>query len=461
MNVNQGSTIVALATPPGTGALGLIRLSGPRAIEIADKIFTGAQLSTAKSHSIHFGNIVNESQEILDEVLVFIFRGPNSYTGEHVIELSCHGSSFILQSIIELCLRCGAELAQPGEFTMRAFLNAKMDLSQAEAVSDLIASQSKAAHKMALLQMRGGYSSKIQELRHQLIHFAAMMELELDFGEEDVEFADRSELMVLVDKTQEATSELIDSFTLGNAIKEGVITVIAGRPNAGKSTLLNRLLKEERAIVSDIAGTTRDTVEEVLNIKGVNFRLVDTAGIREAQDQIEEIGVRKTMQKIGEASLLIYVFDVLHTTAEMVTNDLKELSRENLQVVAVANKMDINPYATAAEFTSPYLREEQYIPVSAKNDMNIEYLKDHIYKTTIGSRMDTESVIVTNSRHIHALQQTNQSLDKVKEGFRQNISSDLVAMDIRQAIHHLGEITGEISTDDLLSHIFSSFCIGK
>lgn len=461
MNSGLNSTIVALATPPGTGALGIIRLSGPATFPIVDDIFIGADLLKAKSHSIHFGHIVGKDGDTIDEVLVFLFKGPHSYTGEDVIEISCHGSSYILQRVIERCLEKGATMAQPGEFTMRAFLHGKMDLSQAEAVSDLIASQSAASHRIALQQMRGGYSDKIQDLRKQLIHFAGMLELELDFAEEDVEFADRTQLIKLVEETRKTIHALIDSFRLGNAIKNGVITVIAGRPNAGKSTLLNRLLKEERAIVSEIAGTTRDTVEEVINIKGINFRLIDTAGIREAQDQIEEIGVQKTMEKIGQASLLLYVFDVSQMTADEVTSDLKKLENKNLQLVVVANKMDLNPYAKAEEYVSPQLRQDQFIPVSAKNDMNVEYLKDYLYDLVAGSHLSSESVIVTNTRHIGALQKTDEALEKVLTGFAQQITSDFIAMDMRQAIYHLGEITGEISTDDLLEHIFKNFCIGK
>ncbi|MCB0668638.1 MAG: tRNA uridine-5-carboxymethylaminomethyl(34) synthesis GTPase MnmE [Saprospiraceae bacterium] len=458
---NRNSTIVALATPPGTGALGIIRLSGPDSFPLVDDLFVGAHLQKADSHTIHFGKIMDAQGQPIDEVLVFLFKGPHSYTGEDVIEISCHGSSYILQKVIERCLDKGAVMAQPGEFTLRAFLHGKMDLSQAEAVSDLIASQSAASHKMAIEQMRGGYSNKIQELRQQLIHFAGMLELELDFAEEDVEFADRTELIKLVKNTQQTVRELIDSFRLGNAIKNGVVTVIAGRPNAGKSTLLNRLLKEERAIVSDIAGTTRDTVEEILNIKGLNFRLIDTAGIREAQDQIEEIGVKKTMEKIGQASLLLYVFDVSQMSAAEVSDDLKKLENKNIQLVVVANKMDLNPYAKAEEFISPYLRHDQFIPVSAKNDMNVEYLKDYLYDLIAGSRLNEESVIVANARHIGALQNTDQALEKVLTGFNQQVTSDFIAMDMRQAIYHLGEITGEISTDDLLEHIFKNFCIGK
>ena len=457
----QNSTIVALATPPGTGALGIIRLSGPESIGIVDQCFVGASLPECQSHSIHFGRITTAEGETIDEVLVFLFKAPNSYTGEDIIEISAHGSHYILQKIIERCLELGAEPAQAGEFTQRAFLHGKMDLSQAEAVSDLIASESAAAHRMAIQQMRGGYSNRIQDLRQQLIHFAGMIELELDFGEEEVEFADREQLKSLVTETQKTVRQLISSFKLGNAIKNGVPTVIAGRPNAGKSTLLNRLLKEERAIVSHIPGTTRDTIEENINIKGVDFRLVDTAGIRSAQDEIEEIGVEKTMQKIDQASLLIYVFDVIQTTAAEVNQDLKEWLHKNLEIIVVANKMDLNPYAKAEEFVSPLIRHDQFVPVSAKNDMNIEYLKERIYDMSIGSGLNNESIIVTNARHIGALQNTERSLSDVLEGFNQQLSSDLIAMDIRKAIYHLGEITGEISTDDLLEHIFRNFCIGK
>jgi tRNA modification GTPase len=336
-------TIVALATPPGVGAIGVIRLSGPDAIKIVDEVFHGKNLQAQDTHTLHFGTI-RDGDKILDEVLVSLFVAPKSYTGENVVEVSCHGSNYILQKVIQLFIKKGARSAQPGEFTMRAFLNGRMDLSQAEAVADLIASDSAGSHQMAMSQMRGGISNEIGKLREELINFASLIELELDFGEEDVEFANRDDLRQLILKIQGFISSLLSSFDLGNAIKQGVLTVIAGRPNAGKSTLLNAMLNEERAIVSDIAGTTRDTIEEVLNIKGVQFRLIDTAGIRDAQDQIEAIGVEKTMQKVMQASLLLYVFDVTDMTVEEVEQDLKRLHRDEMTTIVVCNKMDRNPY---------------------------------------------------------------------------------------------------------------------
>lgn len=347
---NLQDTIVALATPPGVGAIGVIRLSGEDALFIVNQVFHGKDLTAQPSHTAHFGTIKDEDETIIDEVLVTVFVAPKSYTGENVAEVSCHGSSYIIQQLIQLFIQKGARLAQPGEFTLRAFLNGRMDLSQAEAVADLIAAESKSAHAVAMQQMRGGFSNEIKRLREELIHFASMIELELDFGEEDVEFANRDDLKQLIHKILSLIHSLIHSFKLGNVIKNGVSTVIAGRPNAGKSTLLNALLNEERAIVSEIEGTTRDTIEEVLNIKGIHFRLIDTAGIREAQDQIEAIGVQKTMEKIQQSALLVYVFDVIKTKPEEVHKDLQKLVRPGLQLLVVANKMDLNPYTKVEHY---------------------------------------------------------------------------------------------------------------
>ncbi|MBR9920297.1 MAG: tRNA uridine-5-carboxymethylaminomethyl(34) synthesis GTPase MnmE [Bacteroidetes bacterium] len=457
---NLTDTIVALSTPSGTGAIGVIRLSGGEAIAIADRIFKGAKLEKAETHTLHFGEI-KDGERIIDEVVIGLFKGPKSYTKEDVVEISCHGSSYIIQQIIQICLREGARLAQAGEFTMRAFLNGRMDLSQAEAVADLIASGSESSHAIAMQQMRGGVSDEIKKLRQELIDFASLIELELDFGEEDVEFADRTKLQELVEKIQKLLKALLDSFALGNAIKNGINTVIAGRPNAGKSTLLNRILNEERAIVSEIAGTTRDTIEEVLNIKGVTFRLIDTAGIREAQDQIEAVGVEKALEKIKQSAVLIYVFDVIQTQPEEVKADLERLNQDNIQVIAVANKMDLNPYTKAEHYTGDHLSEDQFIPVSALNNMNIEFLKDRLYDLAIGQGLNEESAIVSSARHYEALRKAHESLDDVLKGLNDNIPSDFVAMDIRRALAFLGEITGEISTEDLLGNIFSRFCIGK
>jgi len=454
-------TIVALATPPGTGAIGVIRLSGPAAIEIVDRHFKGKPLSNQPSHTIHYGSIYDEEERMIDEVLVSLFIAPRSYTKENIAEVSCHGSPYIHQQLIQLFVRAGARLAQPGEFTMRAFLNGQLDLSQAEAVADLIASTSESAHTLALQQLRGGYSDEIQQLRQELIDFASLIELELDFSEEDVEFANRDELKKLVLKIQGLLQSLIDSFRLGNAIKNGVNTVIAGRPNAGKSTLLNALLNEERAIVSEIPGTTRDTIEEVLNIQGIPFRLIDTAGIRDAQDQIEAVGVQKTMEKIEQSALLVYVFDIIQTQPEEVKADLEKLAKENVSLLVVANKMDLNPYTKYEHYASDLLPEKNFIPTSAINKMNIDYLKEKLYQSVLDQQLNVQSTVVSNARHYEALTKAHQSLTDVLHAMNSGISSDFVAMDIRRALAYLGEITGEVSTDDLLGNIFGRFCIGK
>lgn len=629
---NLSDTIVALATPQGVGAIGVIRLSGPAAISIVDKTFKGKNLREQASHTVHFGTIRDESDKILDEVLVTLFVAPSSYTGENVVEVSCHGSDFIIQELMRLFIRQGARLAQAGEFTMRAFLNGQMDLSQAEAVADLIASSSEGSHELAMQQMRGGFSHEIAALRQQLIDFASLIELELDFGEEDVEFANRDDLRELVEKIQGVLRQLIQSFQLGNVIKQGVNTVIAGRPNAGKSTLLNALLNEERAIVSEIAGTTRDTIEEVLNIKGIQFRLIDTAGIREAEDAIEAIGVEKTMEKVRQSSLLVYVFDVVDTQPAEVRADLAKLVTPGMHVLVVANKMDLNPYTKWEDYSSTpgpsfsthqplprgrggelkgwrtanpegyaklkayaremrreqtlaektlwerlrkrqvagqkflrqhivgyfiadfYCEEKQlvievdggyhqlpdvqlsdeerteileqsgyhvlrftneevsqdidavirsvfrklhdpfslpreggsewvekeepglpaseaaeqagveqnnWVPIIAREGMNVPHLKDKLYEAVLSEKVNADSTIVSNARHYEALEKSYEALAAVLEGMATGVTSDFIAMDIRRSLHHLGEITGEISTDDLLGNIFGKFCIGK
>ena len=481
-------TIVALATPPGIGAIGIIRLSGPEAIPLADRIFKGKVLAEQPTHTAHFGRIEAADGRALDEVLATVFHDRRSYTGQPTVEFGCHGSPYIQQEIIQLCLHEGARMAEPGEFTLRAFLNGRMDLSQAEAVADLIASQSEAGHTVALRQLRGGFRSEIQQLRSELIDFASLVELELDFGEEDVEFADRDDLKKLVQKIRAHLRPLIQSFALGNAIKIGVNTVIAGRPNAGKSTLLNALLNEERAIVSDIPGTTRDTIEEVLNIKGVQFRLIDTAGIREAQDAIEAIGVAKTMEKIEQAAILVYVWDVAGgmTLAE-VRADLQQLAPTGDHLLVVCNKMDRNPLFQTDWLVDPtlpgihpYLLPEDsqdslltthyspftihhssLIAVSAKNAMNIEYLKEKLYDLAVGSELATDHTIVTNARHHDALRRADTALSEVLHGLETGVTGDFVAQDIRHALAYLGEITGEIGVEDLLGNIFGKCCIGK
>ncbi len=484
-------TIVAIATPPGQGALGIVRLSGANAITIADVLFSGPALSSKRGNTIHYGNIIDDKGGVVDEVLTSIFKAPRSYTGEDVVEISCHGSPYILRHIVELCIEHGARLAKPGEFTQRAFLNGKMDLTEAEGVADLIASESAAEHKMAMQQMRGGFSAEIQRLRDELINFASLVELELDFGEEDVEFADREKLKSLVEQVLDYINKLIDSFQLGNAIKSGITTVIAGRPNAGKSTLLNALLNEERAIVSDVAGTTRDTIEEQLNINGMRFRLIDTAGLREATDTIEKMGVQRTMEEIGKSSVLVYVFDVVETGIEEVKEDLKRLDEtlrraqvdSSVNTIVVANKMDLHPNFAPPRFPARMTRsvgplgdppqsplemgegtrisDVVWVTMSAKNHMNVEELKQQLYAMAISGDLQEGDIIVSNVRHYEALKRSAESLAQVKKGLQSGVSQDFIAMDIRHALHALGEITGEITTDDLLGNIFSKFCIGK
>lgn len=451
-------TIVALSTPPGTGAIGVIRLSGKDAITITNAVFSGKDLLTQDSHTIHFG-LIKDGETIIDEVLVSLFVAPKSYTKENVVEISCHGSNYIIQQIINLLIRKGASAARPGEFTLRAFLNGGLDLSQAEAVADLISSDSAAAHNVAMNQLRGGFSTELNVLREQLIHFASMIELELDFAEEDVEFANRDQLQELIGKITLVLNKLIRSFELGNVIKQGINTVIAGRPNAGKSTLLNALLNEDRAIVSEIAGTTRDTIEEVLNINGINFRLIDTAGIREATDTIEAIGVEKTMQKISQSALLVYLFDVVNLSASEIEEDILRLYKPGLAFLAVANKMDLSFSDRLKELKLP--AGIQFISISAKQNQHIEELKQLLYNTAVGDKLSDNHTMVTNIRHVEALEKTRAALNNVAEGLNNPVTSDFLAMDIKQALYYLGLITGVVSTDDLLENIFSKFCIGK
>lgn len=456
MDLLNNDTIVALATPAGVGAIGVIRLSGNDAITIISRVFKGKDLSKQASHTIHFGHII-DGEVILDEVLVSLFVAPRSYTRENVVEISCHGSNYIIESIIKLLIKNGARAARAGEFTLRAFLNGQLDLSQAEAVADLIAANSKASQQVAMQQLRGGFSNQLQALREQLVQFASLVELELDFSEEDVEFANREQLRSLVHEIVRVIGKLIQSFELGNAIKQGVNTVIAGRPNAGKSTLLNALLNEERAIVSHIPGTTRDTIEEVLNIRGINFRLIDTAGIREATDTIEQIGVQKTMEKINQSALLVYVYDALTTTLDELNADIASLQKPDLNMLIVANKADL----LTPEQLSAISLAENSISVSAKEKQHIDELKQKIYDTAIKSQLTGDETLVTNIRHLEALQRTQQTLTRVLDGIEQHITSDFLALDIKQALHYLGEITGVVTTDDLLDNIFSKFCIGK
>ncbi len=450
-------TIVALATAPGIAAIAVIRLSGSKAIQIADQMFPSKELQNQPSHTLHVGLLKNE-YEVLDEVVVSLYRGPKSYTGEEVVEVSCHGSPFIQEKIMQAFIANGARLAKPGEFTLRAFLNSKMDLTQAEAVADLIASNTEASRKTALQNIRGGFSGELKELREQLIKFSALIELELDFSQEDVEFADRSQLKQLIAELQKVIDRLLQSFKLGNVIKNGVQVAIIGKPNAGKSTLLNTLLNENRAIVSEIAGTTRDTIEEILNINGVLFRLIDTAGIRQhTTDIIESIGVERSFEKMHAADIVLYMFDVNETTCEQLQQTVEELKAASVDFLLVGNKADVGHIDQWRE----KFAQHRIIFISAKNNSGVDELKEQLMKKTLSGDINTEDTIVTNARHVEALQKLKTTLVEVADGIEQMIPGDLLAIDIRRCLHYLGEITGEITNDDQLDYIFSKFCIGK
>lgn len=453
---NQVDTIVALATPTGSGAIAVIRLSGPASLSIVNSVFKGKDLTKQASHTIHFGTIRDEDGMVLDEVLVSLFIAPNSYTKENAVEVSAHGSKYIIENIIKLFIRKGARAAKAGEFTLRAFLNGGMDLSQAEAVADLIASNSAASHQVAMQQMRGGFSNELKALREQLIHFASMIELELDFSEEDVEFANRDQLKELILKIDQVLRRLISSFDQGNVLKNGVPVVIAGKPNVGKSTLLNALLNEERAIVSDIAGTTRDSIEDEINIDGITFRFIDTAGIRDTEDIIEAKGVARTHEKMKQARLIIYLVDPLVDNFEETSIQVADLILLQTPFVLVVNKKDLLSTQQISEY-------EALNPVfiAAKESIGVDALKEELLKQVSLKGISTEDVLVTNIRHVEALRKTQASLERVLYGIDHPVSSDFLAMDIRQALHHLGEITGSVSTEDLLENIFSKFCIGK
>lgn len=451
-------TIVALATPPGIGALGIIRLSGTQAIAIVNALFPSKDLVRQPTHTLHVG-FLKSSDRVLDEVVISLYKAPRSYTGEDVVEISCHGSPFIQQQIIEACIANGARLAKPGEFTQRAFLAGKLDLTQAEAVADLIASNTTAAHKTALHNIRGGFSHVLKNLREQLIRFSALIELELDFSQEDVTFADRSSLRNLLQQIHLQISNLLHSFRLGNVIKNGVSVAIIGKPNAGKSTLLNALLNEDRAIVSDIPGTTRDTVEEVLNIEGVLFRLIDTAGIRQhAADVIENAGIQKSLQKMREADLVLYIFDVHDTTAGELQTVTQELEQQANHFLLVGNKIDLyDEAAMQARFSAI----DDVLLIGARENLHMDVLKSKMLHAVLHDTLQTENIVVTNARHYQALQQVQSALQEVLDGLENGLPGDLLALDIRRCLHYLGEITGEITNEDQLDYIFSKFCIGK
>lgn len=453
----QDDTIVATATAQGVGAIAVIRISGKKTFNIVDNIFISKDLSAQRSHTLHFG-VLKDNDEVIDEVVVALFKAPHSYTGEDVIEISCHGSPFIQQKIIDAIIAKGARLALPGEFTQRAFFNGKMDLAQAEAVADVIASNSKAAQQTALKQLRGGFSHDLKMLRDELINFAALIELELDFAEEDVEFADRQKFKKLIFDLRSKILDLIDSFALGNAIRNGVSVAIIGKPNAGKSTLLNALLNEERAIVSDIAGTTRDTIEETLNINGILFRMIDTAGIREhASDAIEKIGVERSLEKMRGADIVVYLFDVNDTTNDDLDAQGNVFEKEGIKYILVGNKIDENGNDSDEKFAN-----KDVLRISAKNKERIDQLRQKLYESVIDNSFNTENTIITNARHHAALKKIEESLNDIEIGINNRLTGDLLSIDIRRALHYLGEITGQVEVDrDILGTIFGKFCIGK
>jgi tRNA modification GTPase len=453
--MNFSDTIVALATPAGVGAIGVIRLSGDRAIEIVNAVFKPKDLSTQASHTIHYGRIESAGR-VYDQVVASLYIAPRSYTKENVVEISCHGSPFIQESILQLFVEQGARFARPGEFTQRAFLNGAFDLAQAEAVADVIAADSTVAQNAALHQLRGGFSKELAALREELIHFASLIELELDFGEEDVEFADRKDLEALVNQLLANIRPLVSSFRAGNAVKNGVATVIVGKPNAGKSTLLNALLNEDRAIVSDIAGTTRDSLEDEWTLGGIKFRLVDTAGLRETSDVIEALGVERTQAWVKKAQVVIYMADATSETPDGLAAGVEALGSLEIPVIKLLNKVD--QIADSSAFVSAI---PDLIAISAKNRAGLNDLEAALLNVVGLDQVSTNGTLVTNLRHYQQLLQTQETLEGVLNALKTGLTGDLIAQDLRYALHHLGEITGQISNDDLLKNIFGKFCIGK
>jgi len=463
-------TIVALATPSGSGAIAIIRLSGEGALPIVSKVFQSVSrkiISAQKTHTIHLGHI-KDGEKIIDQVLVSIFKNPNSYTGEDVVEISCHGSNYIQQLIIQLFIKEGCRMAQAGEFTLRAFLNGKLDLSQAEAVADLISSDNEANHQIAMQQMRGGFSSEIKKMREELLNFASLIELELDFSEEDVEFADRTQFKSLLTRIEFVLKRLIDSFADGNVIKNGIPVAIVGEPNVGKSTLLNALLNEERAIVSEIAGTTRDTIEDELVIGGIGFRFIDTAGIRETKDVVESIGIKKTFEKIEQAQVVLFLIDSLQLiidNEQTLKVEIEKIKNQFPQkpLIVVTNKIDKLNSAQRIQFDNQLsiINYPLLIEISAKNNIGIDELKNQLLSFINTGALRNNETIVTNSRHYDSLLKCLIEIQKVKFGLQSNLSSDLMAIDIKQALLYFGEITGEVTNDELLGNIFANFCIGK
>ncbi len=461
-------TIVALASPSGAGAIAVIRLSGSNALAIAETIFqsvSGKSIQHQKTHTIHLGHIV-EGTKVYDQVLLSLFKNPNSYTGEDVVEISCHGSTYIQQQIIQLLLRQGCRMAQPGEFTLRAFLNGKLDLSQAEAVADLISSDNEASHQIAMQQMRGGFSNEIAHLREELLNFASLIELELDFAEEDVEFADRTQFKALLNRIELVLKRLIDSFAVGNVIKNGIPVAIVGEPNVGKSTLLNALLNEERAIVSEIAGTTRDTIEDELVIQGIGFRFIDTAGIRETEDVVESIGIKKTFEKIEQAQVVLYLFEgfKFQVSGSTYITEIKKVKNKYplKPLLVVINKIDLLTEAEIADIRLQLQALNVTLEtISAKENLGIDSLKNQLMSFVNTGALRNNETIVTNTRHYDSLLKALEEIQKVRFGMDSNLSSDLMAIDIKQALYYFGEITGEVTNDELLGNIFANFCIGK
>ena len=458
-------TICALATANGTGALGIIRISGPEAFIVADRCFQGKKLAKAASHTVHYG-FIKDGDEVIDEVMVTVFRAPKTFTTEDSVEISFHGSPHIAKKILEVLTANGARMAKAGEFTMRAFMNGRIDLSQAEAIADMIASENEASRKVAMNQLKGGITHEISNLRGDLLNFTSLVELELDFAEEDVEFADRTALRMLVDRIEEKLTSLIDSFQYGNAIRNGVDVAIIGKPNAGKSTLLNALLKEERAIVSEIAGTTRDTIEEVLHIRGTAFRFIDTAGIRDTTDAIEAIGVQKAREKIASARILLYLYDEFDNRPEEVISFVKEFYRDDLKIVLLHNKIDLS--GTPERAFDQQLRHELFpqfagtlLAISARDKTGIEELKNELIAYVEGLKHEENNVIITNQRHYEALNKSLASVQRVNEAISQSFHTELLAYELRYALEYLGEISGEFTNDEVLGNIFSKFCIGK
>ncbi len=452
-------TIAAICTPAGQGAIGVIRVSGEEAIAITQRVFS-KKIMGAKGYTVHYGNIIDQN-EIIDEVILLLFRSPHSFTKENVVEISCHGSPYILEKVLNLLLQNGAELAQAGAFTQRAFLNGAMDLAQAEAVADLIAAESAAAHKVAMRQLKGGFSNELKHLREQLLDFVTLIELELDFAEEDVAFADRSELKNLILSLLTKIEKLIASFRLGNVLKKGVPVAIAGKPNAGKSTLLNTLLGEEKAIVSHIAGTTRDVIEDVIQIEGILFRFMDTAGLRETEDFVEKIGVERALEKIKEAQILLFIYDASIESYEdtyKTACNFQEKHPETI-LILVANKADLCTNNIKEEKNSP--TDLLHIAISAREKEGIDRLKKMLLATVGSEGLSTHETILTNTRHVEALRQAQAALMTVLDGLAIGLTGDLVSIDIRTALHHIGSITGEINTEEILGNIFGKFCIGK